>query len=354
VVELELEGIAVQQQDELPPQLQKLSSHDVFSVEPLCSLTQLQELSIERASTPAAQLQRLGEALRSLRSVQLYYERASHVHRSAAGWPVLPLKSLSVDLREVQQQSVSPFTLQHIARSTGLTSLDLLGCNLLDSERWELAAALEKLTGLQQLSLLDLSFWNEEENEQAALDEQQLLAAAAAAAAEGEAPMQQPAAAAGTAAAALGPPAAAALPENAAIPDVVGWPAILRAAAGLPQLSQLSFDGPLNPATIAQLAAATQLQQLSIANSLAAEDTWEQYSPSEAVLMHLLCSLPALRKLELNDQPHLSDAAMPVIAWLMTQLTTLSLHNCGRVTNAGLEYLRGCGSCSRFACYIQA
>jgi hypothetical protein len=384
VSELDLESIAVQQQDQLPPQLQKLSSHDMFSAEPLFSLAQLTKLCIERVSTPAPQLQRSGEEVRSLRSVELCYRRGAHVANSTAGWPALPLTALSVDLRESAWQVTDRVTLQHIASSTGLTSLDIMGCHLHNSDRWELAAAVAKLTGLQELSLLELQFYEEEEDEQAALAEQQ-AAAAAAAAAEAEAPMQQPAAGPGAAAAALGQPAAAAAaagalgqpaavaaaagalgqpaavaaaagalgqpaaaagvgaaqPANEVVPDVVGWPAILRAAAGLPQLRDFTCDAPLNAATIAQLAAATQLQLLSVTNSLSAQENWEQDSPCEAVLMHLLCSLPALRVLCLDDQPHLSDAAMPVIARLMTQLTMLSLNNCSRVTDAGLGSLTG-------------
>jgi hypothetical protein len=381
VSELDLESIAVQQQDQLPPQLQKLSSHDMFSAEPLCSLSQLTKLCIERVSTPAPQLQRLGEDVRSLRSVELCYKRGAHVANSAAGWPALPLTALSVDLRESAWQVTDRVTLQQIARSTGLTYLDIMGCDLANSDRWELAAAVAKLTGLQELSLLELQFYEAEEDEQAALAEQQ-AAAAAAAAAEAEAPMQQPAAGPGAAAAALGQPAAAAAagalgqpaavaaaaagalgqpvaaaagalgqpaaagagaaqPANEGVPDVVGWPAILRAAAGLPQLRDFACDAPLNAATIAQLAAATQLQLLNVTNSLSSQENWQQDSPCEAVLMHLLCSLPALRVLCLDDQPHLSDAAMPVIARLMTQLTTLSLNNCSRVTDAGLPYLTG-------------
>jgi hypothetical protein len=280
------------------------------------------------------------------------------------------LTALSVDLRESAWQVTDRVTLQHIASSTGLTSLDIMGCHLHNSDRWELAAAVAKLTGLQELSLLELQFYEEEEEEQAALAEQQ-AAAAAAAAAEAEAPMQQPAAGPGAAAAALGQPAAAAAAgalgqpaavaatagalgqpaaaagvgaaqlANEVVPDVVGWPAILRATAGLPQLRDFTCDAPLNAATIAQLAAATQLQLLSVTNSLSAQENWQPDSPCEAVLMHLLCSLPALCVLCLDDQPHLSDAAMPVIARLMTQLTMLSLNNCSRVSDAGLGSLTG-------------
>jgi hypothetical protein len=357
VVELHLESIAVQLQDELPPQLQKLCSHDVWSVEPLCSLTRLSELWIGHTSTPALQLQRLGQALRSLRDVTLSYQTAGDVDRSAAGWPALQLKDLAVDVRDSRQQRMGHVTMQHIGSSTGLTSLDLLGCRLWNSYRWELAASLAKLTGLQQLCLLDVQFGTEEEDEQEVLGQlqeaaamQQAAAAAAAAEeeAEGEAMMQQPAAGAGAAlaAAALGQPAvaaaagvAAAQPDVEGIPDIGGWPAILRAAAGLPQLRKLAYDGPVTAATNVQLSAATQLQRLSVPYSLPEEDNWD--GPNEAQLMHLICSMPALHVLHLDDQPHVRDAAMPVIARLMTQLTKLSLNNCSHVTDTGLGYLTG-------------
>jgi hypothetical protein len=229
-----------------------------------------------------------------------------------------------------------------------LTGLHLFGCDLLDTARWELAQVLSKLTNLQSLDLLELRFAASEEREEEEAAVEQQLAAAAAAEAASE-PAMVPAAGQPAAAAAAEPVVAAA--GHAAMPGVVGWPAILRAVAGLPQLRELSFDGPLNAATVTQLAAATRLQDLGLYNEPTGSFEWEDDSPGELQLINLLCSVPWLRALRLSDQPHLSDAAMPVIGRLLTQLTSLYLGCCTRVSDAGLEYFTGLQQLQELHCF---
>jgi hypothetical protein len=367
VTNLQLSGVAVQQGDELPPGLQELKCLDMSSTEPLCGLTCLAKLLVVRATTHAAQLQQLGESVRSLRNVQLWYSFAGHVNRGAAGWAALPLKELSIDTIRSTSYRVRHSTLECLARLQSLTRLDLHGCEFPRTAEWQLAGMLAQLSSLRALRLLRLQFQEAEEVEEEAAGEagqQQQVAgkpAAAPAAAAAEqgplAPLAAEAAQANAAAAPVGEPevaaaAAAAAPGGAvevqqqpAVPDIVGWQAILCAAAQLPQLQELSFDEPLTAAAAEQLAAATQLQQLRITNPLDEEEEeeqdWVQRSPSELVLIDMLCCLTNLRKLDLEDQPHLGDAAVPVIGRLLTQLTSVSLDNCRRITDSGLAYLTG-------------
>jgi hypothetical protein len=351
VTALNLFSIAVQEKDELPPQLQKLYSWDVSSTEPLCSLRQLHTLDIAGASTAAAQLQQLGQSARSLRSVVLKFNTAQDACNSAAGWPALPLQALRVDVHGFCCM-VRRTTLQCISRLQGLTGLQLHGCVFGQTAEWQLAEVLLQLTGLQSLGLHYLDFkedLGEEEEEDAeegweaaneAGQQQQQQPGDAAAAGVGPvlpAAAQQPAAGVPAAAGAdAGPGHAAA--EQAAAPDLLGWPAILRAAAHLPQLRELSLNVPLDAAAVAQLAGATQLQDLLLVHPWAVDRQHD--SPSEPVLVDLLCCLTGLRTLNLNDQPHLSDTAMPVIGRLLTQLTHLSIDN-SLITDAGLAYLTG-------------
>jgi hypothetical protein len=343
VIELHLNSIAVQEGDELPPQLQKLVCWDVVSTEPVCSLRHLQELQVDSASTPAAQLQQLGQLMRSLSSVVLHYGSAQHAFSSAAGWPAQPLQALRIDVRGSGSYRMQHSMLACISRLRKLTALKLCGCELRQTAEWQLAAVIGQLTGLQTLGLLELQFdadsEEEEEEEEAAAEvgqqQQQQQPAIAAAAVVG--PVVPAAAQQAAAGADAGPGQAAAAPPAA--PDLLGWPAILRAAARLPQLLQLSCDAPLDAAAVAQLVAATQLQGLCLINPVE-EEHWRQDSPSEPLLVDLLCCLTGLRDLNLDDQPHLGDTAMPVIGRFLTQLTRLSIDNC-RVTDAGVAYLTG-------------
>jgi hypothetical protein len=337
VSELHLSSIAVQERDELPPQLQKLCSCDVLSVEPLCSLRQLQSLEIDTASTPAAQLQQLAQSVRSLCSVELHYGAAEDVPNSAAGWLALPLQALRIDVRDRNVNRVQHSTLPCIARLRGITALDLFGCEFPHTAEWQLAEVIAQLTGLQSLGILDLYFSVEDEEEEAAAEAGQQQQAGDAAGAVGPVvPAAAQQAAAGVPAAAdAGPDHAAAAPPAA--PDLLGWPAVLRAAAHLPQLRSLNCDAP-NAAAVAQLVAATQLQGLSLINT--ARENWQQDSPSEPVLVDLLCCLTGLSSVSLDHQPHLSDTAMPVIGRFLTQLTRLSIDN-SRITDVGLTYLTG-------------
>jgi hypothetical protein len=312
VTELHLEGIAVQERDELPPQLQKLEAHDIISVEPLCSLTRLTELRVSHTTTPGPQLQRLGQSLRNLCSVDLTYDEYDHISSSAAGWLALPLKTLDIDMHYTAMDEIGRSTLACLAGATKLTGLFITNCELVATARWELAQVICKLTGLQSLVLVELQFSATQEEEEAA--------AAAAAAVE-----------------ATAEPAVVAAAGQPAMPDVVGWSAILHAAAGLLQLHSLSIDVPLGAAAAAQLA--TQLQQLAIYGNSIEEENWEQDSPSELQLINVICSMPWLRALRLDYQPHLSDTAMHVIG--LTQLTSLSLDGCSCITDAGLKHLTG-------------
>jgi Leucine-rich repeat (LRR) protein len=347
VTKLHIDSMTVQQGDELPPGLQELKCYNVPSTEPLCGLTRLATLYVSRATTPAAQLQELGQSVRSLRDVQLCYESAHHVNRSAAGWAGLPLKALGIYTIHSRSYRVRHrAVLEYIVSQQGLTELDLHGCEFAATAEWQLAGILAQLSSLQSLRMSRLQFQEAEEEEEAA-------------GGAGQQQQQQQQVAGGPAAAEQGPQAAAAAPvvepaaqpaaEAAAeaVPGVVGWPAILRAAAQLPQLRELSFDEPLTAAAAEQLAAATQLQELVIANppyGIDGDDDavlWEQQSPSEPVLIDMLCCLTNMRELELEDQPHLGDAAMPVIGRLLTRLTSLSLDSCRRISDAGLAYLTG-------------
>jgi hypothetical protein len=343
----------------------------MFSTQPLCRLQQLQRLEVDSASTPAAQLQQLGQRARSLCSVVLHHQSAQYANRSAAGWLALPLHALQVDVRDCPVNVVRHSTLQCISRLQGVTDLDLIGCKFVETAEWQLAEVVAQLTGLQSLGLLDLQFktkgelnifldffeearenWQEaaaEVGQHPAWDVAGALELALPAAAQQPAAGVPAAADAGFGFAAADAGfgfaaadegfgfAAAAAPTE---PELLGWPAILRAAAQLPQLRSLILDASLSAAAVAELVAATQLEVLRIDNPSAGKQNWQQDSPSEPLLVVLLYQLTGLRSLSLDNQPHLGNTAMHVIGKRLTGLTRLSIDNC-RVTDAGLACLTG-------------
>jgi hypothetical protein len=329
---LDIPSTRVQQGDELPPALQQLECFDVHSVEPLCRLTSLAGLSVQAASTRAAQLQQLGHTVRSLRTVELQYFSANKVKRGAAGWAALPLNVLEINTAECTTNYLERTGLQCLALQQGLKELHLRGCWLSHGAEQQLAGALARLTNLQSLILDGVQF-DEAEDEQEQEEEEE---------------EDEVEAGVGQHQAAGGPAVAAAAGQPAAAPGLTGWPSTMRAAADLPQLQALSFTGAVTAAEVEQLVAATQLQELAIKSDFDPQDhdeeeceEWRHSCPGELVLIDLLCCLPGLRNLELCNQPHLSDAAMPVIGLLLTQLNMLTLDYCPRISNTGIAYLTG-------------
>ncbi|KAF8071008.1 WSC domain-containing protein [Scenedesmus sp. PABB004] len=251
-----------------PPSLRSLTTTNLDTVALLLEQSPaLERLELTATTTPAEELERL-TALSALSEVALAHRTSAEAALAAArAWAVLPLRSLGLNVLDLEgfgppEHTLSAALLGCLARASALTRLELESLTAdpaLPRPAAALARVLRGLTGLRALT--------------------------------------------------LGSRRALGLHE--------GLPELLGAAARLPRLKRLrvALPGLGEPVAMEALCGATRLATLGV----------DGPALGRAQLLQLAARLPQLRRLRLRLAEPLGDADVAALADGLTELTSLEL-----------------------------
>jgi hypothetical protein len=293
----------------LPHSLLQLCAGNVAAVDCLLPLTRLQSLSLSRIEDyvmTVADLCLLRSSITSLTRVDFNYAFADGdlVEAAASSWGVLPLQHLGVqayarDMAEGynMQRSVLP----HLSSLTGLQSLGLGACCIVNVQPETLADLLGQLSSLRKLQLNNQCYTTQQQ--------QQQLAQAGVIRAAGEA-------------------------GDAAGSFLTRMLRRLSSKLGR-RLFSLSLKGiPVGKAEAAALAGMQGLVVLQLPEC----DLEDCYVADIMSALHR-----TLQCLDIADNPRVTDASLPMLARLMPGMKVWQLKRTG-VTEEGLRQFLPCAS----------
>jgi hypothetical protein len=275
----------------LPPSLVQLATGNVLAASCLLPLMQLHHLLLQdiRCNVMPAEDMRQLSVLTSLTHVDMaYWAYAEDINTAAAGWAALPLREL--DMLPEANGSLTSSTLRHMTSLTGITRLCLHGCGLGAVPPAELAAVFAHMTGLRDLTLRQVRCEGDHED------------AAAAAAAAG----------------------------NALSVLFRG----LSSRMPLLQLTKLEIAQTcIGRAEAAALAGMVGLRQLTLQHC-----QLEDCSVSEIALK----LQPSLAELSVPQNPGVTDACLPALAFALPGMRPAHLNGTGVTRQGLLRYILRC------------
>lgn len=354
------EPLVLQPGDVLPLCLTKLVVGDCESAVPLLPLQQLRVLSMEDSSMPAEQLLQVSRVLKCLSELHLGYTVPGSADYAAAAWSSsLPVASLAIE-----SCGLCGYSARQLAQLGGsLTALDLYDCRPLGCTGQQFAAVLQQLQQLQRLVLSSVQLLEEDfsTGESAAGRSSSRSSRSSKSSLElsgsdgcctccctSDSSSSSDSTTSSFSLVACGA-SVTSISDSCSEVCSTSWvncsglQAVTRAIGGLHKLHSLCIERllglsraepfdqqhvlALDAAAVQQLAAATQLTQLTLAAC----------GLTDAAVAAVAGGLPVLQELVLDGNPGVTDGAVAAIGQLQ-QLKFLSLNGTS-VTDGGMAHL---------------